>query len=74
MPKFVCPNRYKSNQYQFLMCRALLGSVKRMQDPQEALKAYCPHQKYCSCTNGAENTEQARACYEKKQNQAATAD
>lgn len=74
MARFVCPNQHKNNQHQFLMCRLMLGSVRQIQDPKDALKAYCPHQKYCSCTQGAENTEQAKACYEQKMNQTAKAD
>lgn len=74
MAIYVCPNQYRHNAHKFIMCKDLLPDVKRIQDPQEAIKAYCPHQKYCSCSNGAENTEQAKTCYKSKTNQTASAD
>lgn len=74
MARYVCPNQYRHNAHRFLMCKNMLGEVKNIQDTQDALKAYCPHQKHCSCTGGAENTEQARACYRQIQNQSAKAD
>ena len=74
MATFVCPNQYRHNAHRFLMCKNMLGGVGNIQDTQDALKAYCPHQKHCSCTGGAENTDQARECYQKITNQAAKAD
>lgn len=74
MSVYVCPNQVKHNSHNFIMCRLLIGNVTQIQNTQDALMAYCPHQKYCSCSKGAENTEQARSCYLKKQSQTAVAD
>ena len=74
MPKYICPYQYRHAQHRFLMCKRLLEHVERIQDPIEAVKAYCPYQKHCSCTARAENTEEAILCYEKHKNQTALSD
>jgi hypothetical protein len=56
------------------MCKKKIADFEKMSDKKEALKAYCPFQKHCSCTGGAENTEQAMECYQQKKNQTANAD
>ena len=74
MARYVCPNQYRHPQHRFLMCKALLSNVPNVNETKDALIAYCPYQKYCSCSHGAENTEQARECYQNKMNQTANAD
>lgn len=73
MAVYSCPNQVRHNAHSFLMCKDLMGDVKSIQSKADALKAYCPHQKHCSCSSRAENTEQARLCYQTKQRQDAKA-
>lgn len=74
MANFVCPYQYRLSLHRFIMCKKKIADFEKMSDKKEALKAYCPFQKHCSCTGGAENTEQAMECYQQKKNQTANAD
>lgn len=62
MGKYVCTHQLRHPSHRFILCKKLMGEVKQIQDTQDALKAYCPYQKHCSCSSRSENTEEAREC------------
>jgi len=59
---YVCPKAVKDKRHNFILCGAKMEEGKSYIPTVEALKVFCPHQKYCSCASGAVNTEEAKKC------------
>ena len=65
MKRYKCPLSLKVVGLPFLMCQQKVnGKAITANMMQEASNAYCPHQSYCSCSDGNENTAEAKQCYE----------
>ena len=62
--KYQCPMALRVKNINFIMCKNRVGDTQITANMvKEAAQAYCPHQSFCSCRNGNENTDSARACY-----------
>lgn len=62
---FVCPYARQDNNKEYILCELLLKGKgkKKNADLKTTLKAYCAHQRYCSCKSKVINSEGAEECY-----------
>lgn len=63
MIMYVCPNAIRT-ALPFLMCRLLMKDGADYTKSDVGATAFCAYQHYCPNTRRAENTDNAKKCYE----------
>lgn len=62
--KYKCPYAERKNALSFLICKYLMVDNINYNIIENATKIFCAHQQYCPETKRAENTINAKKCYE----------
>ena len=63
MNRYICPNQKRMREHGFLICKRAMQDGIDYSKKENASTVVCPHQHYCPTTNRAENTENAKECY-----------
>ena len=57
-----CIHAEKRVAHPFLICKKAQNGEVDYNDRDNALKVYCPYQRYCTCEHGVINTDEAKKC------------
>ena len=60
---FVCPYARQESAKGIILCSLLIKDGSDNSELKTKLKAYCAHQRYCTCKSKVVNSDGAEECY-----------